>query len=566
MESRLIERFFDQLDENVRSVATDRFLGKSRDSYPAPWLAREIVQNFVDHNPGQRQGTLDGVAVEREALEGGWVRYRIVGHWPFPDPTALTALDSDKPGQQTAGGNGIGLKQTAIRLLRDYGVRHFSIEGEGWETEYRYLDKEHLVDLMSVVLWWNDQAKLDRSIDRGWLLGELTRKNGKRGITSYVIETDNPELKQVFDHLKDLGVSEENPYLQYPDFRNQHGAIKWLLPQGDTLERGRLFINGQVMHFRAKGKVDGDYWHGPEGVTVQLNGVDYTMSIDRPAVSDTELSRYMERLVGSMSDAELIEQLKRTQPLWASLNGYPTPGAGEVIEKLVRELVPYVSSKRRHYQPLQYEAIFGHGLYVVASEGMSRKQSRELEAQGYILCPRFFARLGMPSAESVLGSLDQLLVQSTPEGYEASRRMEQLATTHGVSVDFLSLPEYTDGRQFLSRFWEELQESVEEVKRDGDRFTFVVHTPIETELLAKPFLRSPTRESQQLRFIRGAVFEGLRLHAFESKSVLLSAGGKGVTFERFRGIGEKESDLLVRLVEHGAHRKRCARWVLLEQD
>lgn len=141
-DQKLLQFFYRLKGIDAHPIATDRFLDKSRDEYNAAWLTRELVQNFVDHNP-QHPGTLDGVRFTQEPLRSGGMRFRIEGDWPFEDPTGVLSPHSDKPeDMNTAGGNGIGLKQTAIRFMRDFGVQRFEINGEGWSTNYRLAKAE----------------------------------------------------------------------------------------------------------------------------------------------------------------------------------------------------------------------------------------------------------------------------------------------------------------------------------------------------------------------------------------------------------------------------------------
>src|SRR5690348_3064248 len=59
-DANLLQYFYRKRGLDVHPIATDSFLDKSRNEYNAAWLTRELVQNFVDHNPAH-PGTLDGV-------------------------------------------------------------------------------------------------------------------------------------------------------------------------------------------------------------------------------------------------------------------------------------------------------------------------------------------------------------------------------------------------------------------------------------------------------------------------------------------------------------------------
>ena len=47
-----------------------------------------------------------------------------------------------------AGGNGIGLKQTALVLFRDYHIQKFIIRGKTRNVEYKLLTKEQINEQM----------------------------------------------------------------------------------------------------------------------------------------------------------------------------------------------------------------------------------------------------------------------------------------------------------------------------------------------------------------------------------------------------------------------------------
>ncbi|MBI2596184.1 hypothetical protein HYW46_05635 [Candidatus Daviesbacteria bacterium] len=81
-DQKLLQYFYRLKGVDAHAIATDRFLDKSRDEYNAAWLTRELVQNFVDHNP-QHPGTLNGVRFTQEPLQNGGMRVRIEGDWPF---------------------------------------------------------------------------------------------------------------------------------------------------------------------------------------------------------------------------------------------------------------------------------------------------------------------------------------------------------------------------------------------------------------------------------------------------------------------------------------------------
>ncbi len=68
-DQKLLQYAFALKGEDVQPITTDKFLDKSREQYNEAWLTREIVQNFVDHNPTE-PGTLNGVQITSKDIGG----------------------------------------------------------------------------------------------------------------------------------------------------------------------------------------------------------------------------------------------------------------------------------------------------------------------------------------------------------------------------------------------------------------------------------------------------------------------------------------------------------------
>lgn len=403
-DQKLLQVYFREKGIDAQPIATDKFLDKSRDEYNAAWLTRELVQNFVDHN-SQHPGTLDGVSFRKKGSFGGTVQFTITGDWPFTDPTGVISPHSEKPNMNTAGGNGIGLKQTAIRFLRDFGVERFNIQGDGWIIEYKLAKAEEVNrDWEKVVGHPTTQP-----LRHDWLIAHI-KEAAKSDRNSYVIETDSPEVIKAMETFPSLGVSSENPHLKNPDYESKHGSIKWLKKE----QLGVLFVNGQIMNFKDKGKTSDDYWKGPEGISIRLNDVKYKISIDKPPVSALDLSLYLDGMVHDMAKDDLVEQLKRSEHLWAGhidagIYSWEKQGAFILIEKMAGWL-PY-----KGFSEEEYRKHFGGKKYVSLDTTPSTDQLNKLKEQGYIVCPSYFARLGMPRASDIL--------KPPEESYENRRAM-----------------------------------------------------------------------------------------------------------------------------------------------
>ncbi len=541
-DQKLLQYFFKERGIDAHAIATDSFLDKSRDEYNSAWLTRELVQNFVDHNP-QDPGTLNGVRFIVEDARHGAKRFRIEGDWPFEDPTGVLSPHSDKPeNMNTAGGNGIGLKQTAIRFLRDFGVHKFQIQGEGWTVDYR-LAKAVDVNREWISLHGQNPAYV---VKHDWLLADV-QEAPKTGKNAYIIETDNAEVIKALQQLPTLGVSRENPYLQSMDYQNRHGAIKWL-PKSEGLvpTRGRLFINGQVMNYKDKGTSAENYWMGPEGVTIQLNNLEYRMSIDRPPVTSFDLGYYLDDMVRGMEKSDLVEQVKRSEYLWAGHvdagYSFERKGAFVVIEKLVGQL-PY-----RGYDKAEYQQLFGGKNYIAWDRGVSESQVHELEEKGFVICPSYMESIGMPRASSKLSAVE---AASNEAPALPQYQKERFAQEYGMEVAHEDFSTIRDPAEFIHLIGERLSPQVISVEsREGkpDTIRIKLKGGIKKELLFHALPKPQEGDQKLLYLLRGMAAYGLQNRIF--KKIFTSQGEFVTTFGMDYDQVVKERILLARNVQN----------------
>lgn len=510
-------------NSEVHPVATDTFIDKSKDEYNAAWLSRELVQNFVDHNPKQ-PGTLNGVSVQREILEDKkTIRYTITGEWPFEDPTGIISPHSEKPTEfHTAGGNGIGLKQTAIRYLRDFGIKRFDIQGENWVASYELADADEINKALEQA---SAKAKqpVARAMRHDWLIAKL-KPVEQQGKVVYVVETDNPEVIAALNQLDNIGVSEKNEFLQNPDFVNAKGLIKWLPPAEGKEQKGRLFINGQVMNYGAKGQSAENYWVGPEYVTIQLNSIPYKMSIDRPPVQSYELNMYMSELIRSMTIEQIIEQLQKAEPIWSAVDERQAGGL-VVVEALVNQL--RFNSK---YDKEEFEKYFAGKRYLAKDSSLTTAQEQDLEKQGYTLCPAYFEHIGMTKAGSKLGSLE-LAANQRPNTFRANSGIEKVAEESGIQVTYEELGDL-EPEQLLMLMRERFSSANPEIILNESNPNVVrikLKVDLPKELLSR-IISSPRTDAQKLlHFLRGVAFTGLDKQIF--RRIFLAQGEYVTTFD-----------------------------------
>ncbi len=487
----------------LRLVATDRFLGKSKDQYNAAFLAREITQNFVDANP--KKFTLDGVHFS-EARAGKSRRFEVVGDWIFRDSKGLYGLHSDKPEGPSAGGNAIGLKQTAIRYMRDFGVTKFEIYGEkdgkGWCLNYRLLKADDVNAKL-------EQGKRDGAIafserlEHDLLVAELSDCPAT-GQCKYVIETDNQEVITTLRQIPEIGVSKTNPHLQNLDFENERGAVKFLSSEAARSGvRGRLFMNGQTMNVDENGPSVTDYWRGPTGVTVNLHGIDYEMSIDRPPIRQYQFSKYCDHLIGSMKKDDLIALLIRGEHLWdlGDFKFGDEPHSTTLLTNLARKLrwesindtEAFTSSLSRAHPEKKYLALDG-------SLKIPAERLQELRAEGYVLCPSEFQHIGMPSVKTKVRAVD---VHSAKKPDISADMMRTRAIYEGFTPFYPELGEFRNPQDFFSgmlRGLGEFTSGVSEVAERRNTFRLNFKEGIPDELLCHP-LYSINPENPQHRLV-----------------------------------------------------------------
>ncbi|EKD42925.1 MAG: hypothetical protein ACD_72C00532G0005, partial [uncultured bacterium] len=534
----------------VHLVATDTFIGKSKEQYNAAWLSRELIQNFVDHNP-EDQGTLNGVEITMEDIptpadakpqEGKdkrqFKRITISGNWKFENPTGVISPHSEKPEDtETAGGNGIGLKQAALRMLRDFDTNKFQINGEGWQVEYDMIKKDDVNQTIEENLPQMEAARARHD----WLVADLSKTKNK-GKNSYVIETDNPELIAALAELPNLGVSRDNKYLQDLDLDVQTGdkqfiAVKWLKPD----EQGRLFLNGQVMNYEKNGDTAEDYWCGPEGLSVSMKGVKYKMSVDRPPVSRFQFDQYLDTFTKKLSIEQLTDQLQKSYSLWRNVfyPSYARPGFMVMVDKLVKEL-----QSRKDYKPEQFKILFPEKL-LANDVKLEEKDLARLREDGYLVCDEIFAKIGMEKASSLLTSSEMLVREKRPDN--PSRKLEQMAEDTGLQVYFEDFGDIDTGK-FIAKIEQFAKKYGATIKVTSEGIKITIPQGINTETLYAQIPYPKKNRDQQLLFeLRSLINHGIANdlfgeHTHTSNDDLITTYKSSPTI----ACGEVEQTLIIR--------------------
>lgn len=522
-----------------RVLFSETFLHRSRESYGPEWLVREIVQNFVDANRNS-PGTLDGVGFTKTALPNGKTRYVITGNWPFKDYTGLVYLHSDKIDEtvNTAGGNGIGIKQSALRMMRDYGVSRFSIIGEGWNVDYCFASSRGINDALH-------QQGIPHRVKNGFLMVH-PQKEQNTGRCFYVIETTTKNLPETLDRFYDLGVCRQNSHLSEMSYENPAGAIKWLpLDRKGRMQFGKLFVNGQISRcknidpstsFAEKYVVPNgkDYWGGPEGMTIRLNDVKQRISMDRPPVGFNDLSEALQNFINRMSKEDLIKNLLDSEYIWSSKDHEFLQHHQEYffcfrfISQIVHRLHNLGFSKK------EYEKYFGKKAYYCVNRYIGAEQAKELRKQGYRLCPACFYLLNMPSVPPIVEPrLAEHYERPHLEYVEAELFI--MSQKYGVDVPYKKVKGKNAAslaRKLKGKFPDEIGH-VEELQ-DPPNTLYILLNDTDTvnfgsyNLASKEIIHSPEPCDRFLCFLRGMVFTGLTRGIF--KDVVLFSKGYFTTF------------------------------------
>ena len=510
----------------VHIVSSGNFMDKSaKDNYNGDWVAREIIQNFIDHNPAPNEQTLNNVRfIENSGNAANSSIFQVIGPWAFEHNTGLTTSYSENKRENSAGGNGIGIKQVALLLLRPenarsqgFGAEHFTITGNSWEVSYRYISREELQQHV---------PKSQFEFKTGWLVAE-EKKAPPSNECIYSIQTSNPELKAALRQMPDLGVHDNNPYLSNPDYKSEQGSIQWLT-EGDS---GRLFLNGQVMktnltqtssNTNPSDSNKDSNWDTLPGVTVALNQ-EYDITLDRNPFTESKLgSEILRPLVESMPTEDLITQIKQSKAFWTSenLDNYNhTSGALILIKEMVRELEYH----RKDYSKEKFTELFGEHYYK--NYGDSDTDIKELRKAGKSIVPKFMSDIGCPAAATLIDKTAQIKSEnlSSKSKYDITN-----AAKDGIIVSSLKPEAATvdTSEKFYNQFQgflEKYNYSVIDTELGTNKITFSM-PKLNSALMAHPLSSYDDKNPEQIFLLqlRGFIEEGLRRNYISENDLLLA--------------------------------------------
>jgi Zn-dependent protease with chaperone function len=527
----------------IEPIAATTFVKRSATAYPLPWIARELIQNFVDHNHAH-PGTLTGVKISETALEGGKSRFTIRGNWSFSDPTSLTSPGSDKPDRNTAGGNGLGLKQVAVLLLRDREVSKFEIRGSTWDLNYLLVRSEDFPQLK------ND-----------WLVSDLLDadglQNGRRTYNEYIIETSNPEVIAALRSMPDLGVSDDNPRLQNFDLKTENGGliIHPLTPDGH-IQAGSLFLNGQIMKCSEGDASSADYWRGPLGITVQRNNAAYGMSIDRPAMGIDDVCKLASGLFDNLPRDVLLGLLKKTEHLWSAIDPKTVERHGNtsleyshschgMIDTLIGRLLQ--SEGGFSYSDFQNE--FKDRKYVVGEHYRTptENQSKNAAEAGYTILPSYFMPLGIPRIGDLFPDQKKLI----PQNVTSTTAQRDVASEVGMVVNYSEFSKVQNGRQLAQLLKAAFHDRIVNIDVSGKSIRIELGFDPEPAILCHPLPKGRTPMQKDLLMLRGFVARSLQLGVV--KHAQAEHGRDLLTYVMARDVLMNAASLTMRLHERSSH-------------
>lgn len=488
-----------------RVICLESFMYKSRNSYPLTWLVREIVQNFTDAN-AKEPGTLNGVNFEIEDSPSGAAIITITGEWPFTDHGNLTTFGSAKTDESvaSAGGNGIGLKQTVLRLMRDFDVNDFKVTGEGWEVSYKMTSAEAA------------------GSKQGALMARANKSDNK-GRNTYRIETQDPEVIEAFKQFKNLGVCDDNEYLKDMHFKSKFGGIKWLPiaampvdPDGKEkfkAEKGRLFMNGQIFRYEENSfEKNDDFWGELSGVSVQLNNVNYPMTLDRPPINRYQLDSLMHGLVQHMKKGECLQNLIDSEHLWTNLEykkyNYDKPTCFNVINEIVDLL------SRWRFTVDDYEEAFGSKKFLCKDFDLTDEQHARLKGEGYTLCPDFFGKIHMPKASALFSDVE-MAARTKPDVHKVKDARFSASMNVGVNVPYEEIQLPTSAKKLGAYARARLSNVIRKIERNGSKVRILLNGKIDKDDLIDHQHPPAKFGAMIVHVIRGLAYAGLASGKFE---------------------------------------------------
>ncbi len=480
--------------ENVKIVWWESFTKASRNAYTElPWLTREIVQNFTDHNK-DNPNTLDGVEIETQVTEEGNI-FQITWNRDFENATALFSGKSQKEAENSWWGNGLWLKQVAMIFMRDYKVKEFNVYGKDWVLSYEFLSQEKINARLK-------DSDIEKEIWEGCLVAHL-KKTPPRNFTRYEIITENNSLTQddfvankvdsiegdpLHDSLKqckNLWVHAENPMTANLDIVTPDWWIQILPPN----QQGWFFLNGQRYAYRPDERLKkytslskslakeenivpadsphmvthcDEYRWGPTWLNLVALW-SYEITIDRPPMNGRKAKDYLAKISNKVPLGQAVEILKKHPYLrdvvgdnWYEYDQYSDDmPLTERLAKILVDKVVYVIERGDEEDTEKLLWVWFKNWILaqnyIACDIDEKSKIRKLKEKWFRLCPQYFKGIWIPLASSKIEREEK----DWYEGWHINRSAlkearEKMALDWGIYVGHRSLYDIDSKREFYN--------------------------------------------------------------------------------------------------------------------
>ncbi len=381
LEARLAQN---PLPQPLEGSAKRKYLG-ILDSYSVSWslekAARDVWQNFFDEN----NQTLDGIAavIERSGRDyvirvqsPGTYDYRLLLHLGGTTKT-------DNP--FSAGGFGEGVKILALVLLRDYDF-----------SQIRYGAADWIIDFTLDNLPYGEYVKKQKG-----LFADVQQASSPFPGNFIELKTQKKQHANILQSAKDLFYHAANEDFQNPTLDiSTVGGLRFLGGRdgGDKIPRGNFYFAGQRRH------VETEEWNTVDFFSLwTYDNKALRKDRDRGLVTRSELdSLILPHILAAASSKELIRVVYELEPIWTEGTQVNWKGknlGSDVLEKIVDQLW---SSFSREKVRLPFAE-----KYLAEDFSAPNSIGEALAAQGYVICNRSLAKLGMKTVVEKFQELQQ---------------------------------------------------------------------------------------------------------------------------------------------------------------
>lgn len=386
------------------------------ENYGVEWnlekVARDSWQNFFDAN----SGTLDGIKLSEE-IQGESNRIIISGDQKYDWRMLRHTGASYKPDiERAVGGFGEGTKVYSLVLLRDFGAKEVKFSCDDWAINF-YLDRIPPEQVPPEIKEKNPQGlfikkhKLDKPLKGNKV--EIIFSGEK-----------SQERTEAIIKARELFYSSENPDFQGASYDNKEtGGFKILSPieKGEYIkykhrQEGHFYINGQRTHYESR-----DKWEKVRDINLWVWKSILPKDRDRGMVTRTEMKeRVIPFIVDSMKEKQMKESVYDFKPLWDKVQMWEE---GHDILKRITENLAKKEIKLEFEREYLADDLGFSGMWITSL----------LQSQGYEICRKFMADIGMNKVSEKFKDLQQhFKVEASPEETQKTEILKRAAKEIGL--------------------------------------------------------------------------------------------------------------------------------------